>query len=573
MAFGSQRTYRAGAKVRLMFPEIQPSSGELREIPAEVVRVSQPRSAAQRTVGVRFGDVELANLLLIELLRAKIRSNSAALDIVQALAPGAQVEEVAQAICRTVERVLNAEKVILFLGDAQQGMLRARVHAAGHLREFRVSVGQGLVGQVAEAGKASCVEAVRGDPRFRPRLERYFDRNARSVLCVPFGPEKGIAPGVLVVMNKRRRCFGREDEQLGAVLADQISVVLRLARLFEDISNIRNYNDVILQSIAAGVFTFDKMGKLVTANRAGAELLGSASRPETGTSYSSLFDRVTNPRLHSVLADSLSKQRSRTAYDVRFLRRDGASFSLNLNVFPLKDVKGNFLGVVLVTDDITQEHRLMSTLSRYVAREVAEQALENKETVKLGGTRTNVTILLADIRNFTSLSEQMPPEQVVDLLNTYYPRIINAVFRHHGMLDKFIGDAVLAVFGLPVSQEDDALRAVRAALEIRREVSALNRERARKRQVAIEIGIGISSGDVISGNIGSERRMDYTVIGDPVNVAARLEDLSKELGHKILVSDSVRAAVEKEIPCEPLGLFKVKGKQEDVPVFAVKVPD
>jgi adenylate cyclase len=231
------------------------------------------------------------------------------------------------------------------------------------------------------------------------------------------------------------------------------------------------------------------------------------------------------------------------------------------------------LGGVLVAEDITQEQRLMNTLCRYMAREVAEQVMQNKDEAKLGGRRTEVTVLITDIRNFTSISEQMDPWDVVELLNTYFPRLINVIFRHQGMVDKFIGDSILTVFGIPMPREDDALRAVRAALEMRRELDAINRERARKGQITIEIGIGITSGTVISGNIGSERRMDYTVIGDPVNLAARLEGLTKEVRRRILVNERVQAAISKEIPCEPLGLFTLKGKREKVAVYAVKAPE
>jgi adenylate cyclase len=205
-----------------------------------------------------------------------------------------------------------------------------------------------------------------------------------------------------------------------------------------------------------------------------------------------------------------------------------------------------------------------------MAREVAEQVLEDKGKHKLGGARAEVTILLTDIRNFTAISEQMDPAEVVELLNSYFPGMINIIFHHQGMVDKFIGDSILAVFGVPLPREDDALRAVRAAIEMQKGLRTINRERARNRQTTLEIGIGITSGTVISGNIGSERRMDYTVIGDPVNLAARLEGLTKEVKRKILINDRVHAAIAGEIPCEALGLFTVKGKREKVPVFAVK---
>ncbi len=572
-AFRGQKSYRPGMKVRLKFLDAQDLLGDMKEIAAQVVRVSNSPSGGDPTVGVRFKDARLANLILVELLRAKTRTFWALLDIIQTLSPGRRMEEAVQAICRTVEKAMGSERALLFLRDPERRTLRARIEVAGRLEDYEINLGQGLVGRAAELGPVTRVDTLAQDPRFRPGVESYFDERTHSVLCVPLSQENGLSPGLLVVVNKRYGSFTREDEQLGAAVANQISVVLREARLFEDIRNAQNYNEGILLSIAAGVFTFDKSGNLVTVNRSGTELLGPEMPASAGTHYSRIFDRSANSRLCSVVEDVLGRQRRRAAYEVRFRRSDGASLSLSLSAFPLKDVKGNNLGAVLVTEDLTQEQRLMHTLSRYVAREVAEQVLQDESALKLGGTRAEATILYADIRNFTSISEQLDPEEVVKLLNAYYPRIINVVFRHHGMVDKFIGDAILAVFGVPTRRDDDALRAVRAALDIQKEIRAVNAERARKQQLAIEIGIGITSGAVISGNIGSERRMDYTVIGDPVNLAARLEDLTKELDHKVLVSESVWAAVEKEIPCEALGLFKVKGKHEGVAVFAVKMLD
>lgn len=562
-SFSAQHFYRPGMKVRLGFLETRNLLGGMREIPAHVVHVSKS------AVAVRFNDAGLAGLILAELLRVKMRTSSALLGIVQALSSGAEVGVVIERICRTTERAMEVEKALLFLLDRQQSVLRARTQVAG-AQEFCVGLGEGLVGTTAAAGQLTSVQTLAEDPRFRPKLEKYFDEHTRSVLCVPLSKENGASPGLLVILNKRYGSFTQEDEDLGVAVANQISGVLREARLFENIRNMKNYNERILESIATGVLTFDKFGKLTTINRAGTEIFGFQPQAEVGKDFATLFAGSTNARLRSLTEDVLAKQRRPTGYDVQFLRRDGARFSLNLSALPLEDVQGNFLGGLLVAENITQEQRLMNTLTRYMSRELAEQVVQHKDKLELGGTRADVTILLTDIRNFTTISEQMDPGDIVDLLNAYLPRMINVIFRHQGMVDKFIGDAILAVFGVPVSREDDSLRAVRAAIEMRAELHSINSERACKQMMTIEIGIGITSGTVISGNIGSDRRMDYTVIGDPVNLAARLEGLTKEVGRKILVNEGVRDAVDKEIPCEALGMFKVKGKQEEVPIFAIR---
>ena len=569
-SFTARRSYRAGMNLRLSFPELQNLPAGRQEIPAQVIRVSKLGRGNNTAVAARFADVDLANLVFGELLRARIRTSSALLEIIQALSPGAEVGAVIEDICRATERAMEAERVLLFLHDPQLNALRARAQAAGRAGEFQIGWGEGLVGKAAEGGQLTNVPSLAADPRYRPEIEKYFDERTRSVLCVPVSKENGVSPGLLVILNKRYGPFTREDEALGVAVASQISVVLREARLFENIRDLKNYYERILESIATGILTFDRLGKLTTINRGGTEIFGFRTNVEVGKDYATLFAGTANVRLASLTEDVLTKRHARKAYDVRFLRHDGSSFSLDLSALPLQDAQGIFLGGVLVAEDITQEQRLMNTLCRYMAREVAEQVMQNTDEAKLGGKRAEVTILLIDIRNFTSISEQMDPWNIVELLNAYFPRLINVIFRHQGMVDKFIGDSILAVFGVPVPREDDALRAVRAALEMRKELGAINRERAHKGQMTIEIGIGITSGTVISGNIGSERRMDYTVIGDPVNLAARLEGLTKEVQRRILVNERVQAAIGQEIPCEALGLFTVKGKREKVPVFAVK---
>lgn len=186
----------------------------------------------------------------------------------------------------------------------------------------------------------------------------------------------------------------------------------------------------------------------------------------------------------------------------------------------------------------------------------------------LGGEEKDVTILFCDIRRFTSLAEEMPAPQVVELLNTFFSRMIQVVLAHGGTVDKLMGDSVMALFGVPRATATDPLRAVRCALDMHRALAELNRERAQLQQPPIEMGIGINSGPVVAGNIGSIDRMDYTVIGDNVNIAARLQGIA-EAGDT-LVSEATHRKVQDMVEAIALQPAQLKGRQHQVAVFRIE---
>lgn len=186
----------------------------------------------------------------------------------------------------------------------------------------------------------------------------------------------------------------------------------------------------------------------------------------------------------------------------------------------------------------------------------------------LGGEEKDVTILFCDIRRFTALAEEMPAPQVVELLNTFFSKMIQVVLAHGGTVDKLMGDSVMALFGVPQAGATDPLRAVRCALDMHRALAELNRERARLDQPPIEMGIGINSGPVVAGNIGSLDRMDYTVIGDNVNIAARLQGIA-EAGDT-LVSEATHSKVAAMVRAIPLEPAQLKGRQHQVAVFRIE---
>jgi adenylate cyclase len=219
------------------------------------------------------------------------------------------------------------------------------------------------------------------------------------------------------------------------------------------------------------------------------------------------------------------------------------------------------------------EKRKVSRLfGRYVSRDVYSQLMAHPELAELGGGRREMTVLFSDLRGFTTITEKGNPEDLVAQLNEYFTRMVEVVFRNGGTVDKFVGDMVMALFGAPVDDVDHADDAVTTAVEMVRELGELNRRWASEGRVQLDIGIGVNSGDMIAGNIGSSAIMSYTVIGDNVNLGARLESLNKDYKTRIIISEATRGRLGKSYELRSLGGVVVKGKTRPVEIFEVIVP-
>jgi adenylate cyclase len=216
-----------------------------------------------------------------------------------------------------------------------------------------------------------------------------------------------------------------------------------------------------------------------------------------------------------------------------------------------------------------EKRKVKQLFSRYVSRDVCEQLMADPSRARLGGSRREMTVLFSDIRGFTTFSEAGQPEEIVQQLNEYFTRMVEVVFSHRGTLDKFVGDAVMALFGAPLDDPDHAEHAVQAARAMLRELEALNRGWAAEGRPTLAIGVGINTGEMVAGNIGSESIMSYTVIGDAVNLASRLESLNKQYGTSIIVSETTRARLKGYYQARALGDAVVKGKTRAVPIFEI----
>ncbi|EOQ97434.1 adenylate/guanylate cyclase catalytic domain protein [Leptospira wolbachii serovar Codice str. CDC] len=250
------------------------------------------------------------------------------------------------------------------------------------------------------------------------------------------------------------------------------------------------------------------------------------------------------------------------------------------DIVPMMIGLGMILGVGYVTTvsniEMVKEANAKQMMERYLPSQLVSEFYKNKVQLEPGGENKEVTILFSDIRSFTKFSELRSAEEVVQFLNEYLSRMTDVIFKFNGTIDKFIGDAIMTVFGAPFKNDDDALRAVKTAVEMIRELSKLNQKMDLTKD-NLQVGIGIHTGDAIVGNIGSDRRLDYTVIGDNVNLASRIEGLTKHYGCSILISETTFGQIEGKYTSQDgfevreIDRVIVKGKSKAILVYEVVV--
>jgi adenylate cyclase len=223
---------------------------------------------------------------------------------------------------------------------------------------------------------------------------------------------------------------------------------------------------------------------------------------------------------------------------------------------------------MLVIENLERERELRRTMSRYVSNEVIDQLIRDSGA-SLGGTAQPATTLFADIRSFTSLSESLGAAGTVSMLNEYFSYMEDVLTNHSGIIDKYIGDAVMAVFGLPFPGDADAQNSMLAACDMQQVLEMLNTRRAATGGAPLRIGVGIATGTIIAGNIGSPKRMDFTVIGDPVNLASRIESMTKNYGADILICQETRSRLTTTPKMRRIDVVRVRGQTRPTNLYEV----
>ena len=388
------------------------------------------------------------------------------------------------------------------------------------------------------------------------------------VIIAPIQAKENIL-GYMVLCNKETRhgveAFTQTDLDLLSALCNQGAVALDNARLFKDITEAKQFNESILGSIATGVITLDPLGEIDSINRAGMNILKMNKDETLGNHYMYLFEK--DVEIIGLIQKTEMENKTHSEINMSFLTAAKEAV-VNVSVAPRIDPSGSVRGLVIAIEDITDVSKVKNTFKRYVSKQVVDELLDDDAKLNLGGEEREVTILFSDIRGFTSMSENMSPESVVSTLNEYFSDMIDIVFKYNGTLDKIIGDELMIVYGAPISAKDDTQRAVITAVEMQKQITRLNKQRKKRKDMPVSAGIGINRGVVVSGNIGSRDMMDYTVIGDTVNLGARL--CSAAGPGEILVSSTVWKETQKDHSYKKLEPIKVKGKKNKVSVYRIE---
>ena len=404
-----------------------------------------------------------------------------------------------------------------------------------------------------------------------------------SVICVPITSRDGIIGAIYVDARRLPDSKFHHDPDLLSTIADQAAVAIENARLYADLSRsftrlsaLKAQTDEILEAISSGVVVLDARDVITNFNR--------AAETTFGVPASTLIGR--EARLLNTWLPGLSGliERTKASADQRWqFERSGTNLTrgpiaVRITIFGLHDFLSSEPGTAIVINDVTESRalyverrqnvekreRIAKSLERYLAPQVVRELINDPEGPELANTRLIATTLFADIGDFTELAARLDPVEVVKLLNRYLDPLVNVVFDYGGMLDKFYGDGIMAVFGTPHPAADDALRAVRAAVQMVEQVKMLNLSTGAVRPLSISIGL--ATGEIVAGHIGTQRRLEYTVIGDAVNLAARLEGLAEP--NQILADertyDKIRGAV-----AATRRLVRIKGKSGTAAVYVL----
>jgi adenylate cyclase len=528
-------------------------------------------SEIMRTLRVVKSTVELVEHRL-EVQEKERRQMSALHEVGAVINSSLDQTEVLNTVMDTIISLTGAERGFLMLVSDQKNELVvevARNIQRETIAESSFEISRSIVQTVAETGQPIVTTNAQADPRFLNQAS-IIGYNLRSILCVPL-KIKETTIGVLYADNRVvSGVFTDSDRDLLATFANQAAVAIENARLFHQIraqlahiTEITNLMNDVFDSIASGVITIDESDFVSLYNRAAERILGVPGHEALEKPYLEALKPI------SAMVEPVVEQVKEEGgfhsleIDVVLPRRTDAA-TLTFNFSPLRDIHQKSLGVAVVVEDISEKKR-MESVRRYLPPALVDRVRDVDAAQR--PQRQMLSIMFADVRGFSTFSENLDPEQLIQIINQYFTFAARAITEQEGMIDKFMGDAVMALFNTPLNpQPDHAHRAARTALMIQAKVAELHQTLPEEEW--LHLGIGIHTGEAVVGNIGSQSRKDYSALGDAVNLAKRLQEIARP--GQILLGQEVYEQVQHWADVEKLPPVQVKGRQTMEQIYLLR---
>jgi adenylate cyclase len=529
-------------------PQAPLESGKVLAVLGDIARASGDHRLLQvaRDLNAAYDALTLEHMSLVGRLAAasaqterEVQKALTIARVAETVNSSLELDAVLRRVLDIAVEVLGAQRGFVMIADEHDGTLKlAAMHGLDRasLDSDEMRPARTAVDRVFESGETLVTTDAPSDPRFNAQQSVRL-LNLRSIICVPL-TSKARRIGVLYLDSRVTPGFTAQDPSLLIAFANQAALAIENARLFNDqraqlreIVWLEELQAKVLASITNGVITVDAAGTITTFNAAAGETFGVAPTAMTGRPVAALEALV--PRISALIGQAELFGKS-VEVDAVHPTRGDLTLQIRIAPFDLGDRNGGAKQsvAIAITDlterraletlhrtDVEQRRAIGDAFSRYLAPHVVESLMKAPAAVGLGGERQTATILFADIRDFTKMAARMEAERVVEILNAYFEAAVAVLFENDGLLDKFYGDGLMAVFGPPRVRSDDAARALRSAArlhEVVRDLEPIIRE-------PLRISVGLATGEVVAGHIGSTRRLDYTVIGDAVNLASRLQ--------------------------------------------------
>lgn len=465
-------------------------------------------------------------------------------------------------------RVMGGERGLLTLVDAD-GELRVRVARSleGDISDVdQETVSRSLMQQVLETGRPMVIFDAQSEEWGSKSV---LEHSIHSAICAPLMTRDAVSGIIYVDHRKRPRAFTEQDLAFFTTFAIQAKVAIDSSRAYWELV------ESLFQASEDFVVVCSPTGEVTQLNRAAARLIGRSAETLQARHLADLMVAEDRDRAVALCRETILRGVV-PGEELGLAASAGRVIPLSISGFALRDRSGSPIGQCFIGRDLSEVRQLIAqlelrnrfirkTFGRYLSDEIVTDLLSSPEGLKLGGEKRKVTIMMTDLRGFTSLCERLPGEQVVRLLNHYLGAMVDVITRYQGTIDEFIGDAILAIFGAPTQRQDDAVRASACAIEMQLAMRAVNAWNAAQALPRLEMGIALNTGEVVVGNIGSQKRSKYAVVGRQVNLTARIE--SHTVGGQILIRDSTLAEAPEDLVVGERSELALKGIEEHITVY------